>query len=68
MPLRIGSPLYGFCGGCFGRDSYDTKRVEALGVDWVVVRDSDGAVDFASGDGIVEELEKYTIHPADQIE
>lgn len=36
--LRIGDVLYGYCGGSFGRDSYDDKRVEAIGSDWVVVR------------------------------
>lgn len=37
--LRVGDVLYGFCGGHFGRDSYDDKRVEAVGSDWVVVRE-----------------------------
>jgi hypothetical protein len=48
--------LYGFCGGCFGRDSYYDKRVEAIGSDWVVARDSDGQVVFYDGfpDGLVE--------------
>ena len=41
-PLRIGDVLYGYCGGWFGRDSYAPKRVEAIGVDWVVVRGDDG--------------------------
>ncbi len=36
--LRVGDLLYGFCGGAFGRDSYDDKRVEAIGTDWVVAR------------------------------
>lgn len=55
-PLRIGDMLYGFCGGCFGRDSYYDKRVEAIGSDWVVARDSDGQVVFYDGfpDGLVE--------------
>ena len=30
--------LYGFCGGAFGRDSYDDKRIEAVGPDWIVAR------------------------------
>lgn len=37
-PLRVGDPLYGYCGGYFG-DSYWDKRVEAIGADWVVARD-----------------------------
>lgn len=40
-PLRVGDVLYGFCGGYFGRDSYGDKRVEAIGADWVVVREDD---------------------------
>lgn len=39
IPLRVGDILYGFCGGSFGRDSYEDKRVEAIGADWVVVRE-----------------------------
>jgi hypothetical protein len=38
-PLRVGDVLLGFCNGFFGRDSYEDKRVEALGADWVVARD-----------------------------
>ncbi len=38
-PIRVGTLLYGYCGGWFGRDSYETKRVEALGADWVVARE-----------------------------
>jgi hypothetical protein len=45
-PLRVGDVLYGFCGGAFGRDSYTDKRVEAIGADWVVVRNSDGGAEF----------------------
>lgn len=32
--VRIGTKLYGFCDGCFGRDSYSDKRVEGVGADW----------------------------------
>lgn len=49
-PLRVGDVLYGFCGGAFGRDSYADKRVEAIGADWVVVREDNGAVGFACDD------------------
>lgn len=63
--LRVGTQLYGFSGGYFGRDSYSDKRVEALGDDWVVVRDSDGNVAFASGENILENLLEYTEKPAE---
>lgn len=35
---NVGRLLYGFCNGFFGRDSYNTKRIEAEGVDWIVAR------------------------------
>ncbi len=38
-PLRVGDVLYGYCGGWFGSDSYEDKRVEAIGMDWVVARE-----------------------------
>jgi len=58
--IRIGTILYGFCGGNFGRDSYCNKRVEGIGVDWVVARGEDGEPLLASGKSIIEELEEYT--------
>lgn len=38
MNPEIGMMIYGFCNGYFGRDSYDDKRIEAIGVDWIVAR------------------------------
>ena len=60
MTLQIGQLLYGYCGGIFGRDSYSTKRVEDIGVDWVVVRNEDGSPDFACGPNIHNDLQEYT--------
>lgn len=40
--IAVGSRIYGFAGGYFGRDSYDDKTVEAVGADWVVARELDG--------------------------
>ena len=38
--LRIGTKLYGYCNGYFGRDFFSSiKTVEAIGTDWVVARD-----------------------------
>jgi hypothetical protein len=49
-PLAVGDVVHGFCGGIFGRAHCDCSRVEALGPDWVVVRDLDGdGIGFASG-------------------
>ena len=38
--IYVGTKLYGYCNGYFG-DSYDDKRIEAVGCDWMVVRDID---------------------------
>lgn len=57
-PLRVGQVLYGYCNGKFGRDSYGDKRVEAIGADWVVVRES-GRVGIYGG--APEELVQYTV-------
>lgn len=45
--IAVGKPLYGYCGGAFGRDSYRDKRIEAFGVDWIVAREEYGEVVFA---------------------
>jgi len=57
MNLRVGQMLYGYCRGIFGRDSYGDKRIEAIGYDWVVVRDVSGIPDFAYGLDTLETLQ-----------
>lgn len=47
MSAEIGTPLYGYCNGYFGDDSYGEKRVEGSGVDWVAVREDDGTPNCA---------------------
>lgn len=37
-PARIGMVFPWYCDGCFG-DSYAAKRLEAIGHDWMVVRE-----------------------------
>jgi hypothetical protein len=55
MNPEIGMLLFGYCDGYFGRDSYDTKRIEAFGVDWIVARqDTNGVVDFCTFDSLAE--------------
>lgn len=49
-----GDVIHGFCGGSFGRDSYACRRVEAVGPDWIVTRNSfaskpDTGVELAAG-------------------
>jgi hypothetical protein len=50
--IMVGTVLRGFCGGYFGRDSYEDKRVEAVGADWIVARDDFGRVHFACGSDV----------------
>jgi hypothetical protein len=65
-PLRVGDVLHGFCNGKFGRDSYEDKRVEVIGPDWVVCREvtyfseDTGALAFYAGNPA--DLEQYR-HP-----
>ena len=61
--LPVGTPLYGYCGGYFGRDSYGLKRIEAVGYDWVVVREDDNAL-FASSSTIHDDLAPYATEAA----
>ena len=49
MSLKVGQMLYGYCRGVFGRDSYGDKRIEAIGFDWIVVREEKGYPNFANG-------------------
>ncbi len=58
--IRVGSVLHGYCGGAFGRDSYNCKRVEAIGADWIVVRYiKQSESDAACGPNILGTLEEY---------
>lgn len=36
--MLVGTLLRGYCGGVF-RNVYAKKRIEAIGADWIVVRD-----------------------------
>lgn len=50
--LMVGDLLYGYCRGEFGKEAYDTKRVEAVGADWVVARETrEVGMDPDEGDG-----------------
>ena len=59
--LLIGQTLEGYCGGYFGRDSYDDKRIEAVGIDWVIARSDNGKIHFACGDDIHSTLSEYVL-------
>ena len=62
--IRVGDLLYGFCGGYFGQDSYDDKRVEAVGAGWIVARDWSGHVWLY--EGVPEDLERYKQKPEEE--
>lgn len=47
--LWVGNILEGFCNGYFGRDSYGRKRIEAVGPDWIVVREAEGSYNHPNG-------------------
>jgi hypothetical protein len=55
-PLKIGDVIHGFAQGGFGRDHYDCVKIEAAGADWIVARDADGDVAFASGERSLKHL------------
>lgn len=62
MTLMVGDTLLGYCRGHFG-DSYEPKRVEAAGADWIVARtidpvEGDPGVLFASGVNVHVDLWK----------
>jgi hypothetical protein len=58
--LTPGVTLYGFCGGVFGRDSYEDKIVVAAGHGWLVAKSCNSAYFyFAQGDDL-KTLENYT--------
>ena len=62
--IFIGQKLYGYCGGEFGRDYYDDKRIESFGADWIVVREEDGKPNFAwfySTEQMLQFVKDYTL-------
>lgn len=62
-PLAVGDVLHGFCGGIFGRDHYDCSVVEAVGPDWVVVRnpgaETGTGLGLATGRKSLADLRQY---------
>lgn len=69
--LAVGTKLYGYCQGVFGRDSYSTKRIEAFGCDWVVARDKDGTpwfAEFTDAEDLLEFVKVNSVKPQDDDE
>ena len=70
--MNIGKLIYGYCNGYFGRDSYDTKRIEAEGWDWIVARelDENSRPEFAQFNSEKEKQERineWSVKPKDYI-
>lgn len=62
--IAVGMTVWGSCEGYFGRDFYAPSgaRVEAIGWDWVVIRDEYGFPRFAtfdSNEDLVASLTKW---------
>jgi hypothetical protein len=69
--INIGQKLYGYCNGYFGRDSYSDKRIEAIGIDWIVVRELDSDekpnfVSFSDRQEMETMIEKWSIKPKEE--
>jgi hypothetical protein len=60
--IRVGLEIYGSCEGYFGRDFYGPARVEAIGHDWIVVRDESGMCYFSqfTSEDLDSTVEKWT--------
>jgi len=60
--IGVGTRLYGYCNGYFGRDSYDEKTIVAIGEVggqlWIVANENNYAI-FASGMNM-EDVERWT--------
>lgn len=68
-PIAVGDMVHGHLGGWLGRDWYGCARIEALGADWVVVRDEAGKA-FATatrGDGM-NHLHRELVRSRDNFE
>lgn len=50
-PLQVGDLIRGYCGGIWGNEGlvFDERRVEAIGADWVVVRNNGGNAEMFHG-------------------
>ena len=65
----VGTKLYGYCEGAFGRYSYQEKTIIASGEDWVVVVDTDDIKEFASFktvDEMWESIGRWRVEPEDE--
>lgn len=67
--LLSGLVLTGYCNGYFGSHSYEDKRVEAVGRDWIVARGVSSQTPmlavFSSQQEMYARLQEWTNMPVD---
>jgi hypothetical protein len=64
----IGDTIHGHVSGYFGRDFYACARVEALAVDWVIVRGLDNDLPYAAATIDCDGLHKALIRDRDEFD
>ncbi len=68
MVLQIGQKLYGYCGGYF--DNYHLTEyfiIEAIGFDWIVVRDDSDIPHSVCGRKELEILKLHYTQPQEEV-
>lgn len=59
MPTLVGTKLYGYCNGYFGRDDYADKIIILEGSKWIVCAYLEEGVDLVTSLNFESESEKY---------
>lgn len=68
-PIAVGDMIHGHVAGWFGRDFYECARVEAVGADWVVVRNEQGrAFATSSRPTMVDDFRAQLLYARDRFE
>ena len=68
----IGTRIYGFCNGYFGRDNYEPKVIILEGKTWIVCsyldpnKDRVACVNFDSEEEKIECIEEWSIEPEEE--
>lgn len=64
----VGTTLFGFCNGFFGRDSYEDKVIIASGSNWIVADSGSIHPEFASfgeNENMAVYIHEWSIEPGD---
>ena len=68
--FNVGTRIYGYCNGYFGRDDYDDKFIVLEGPTWIVCgyveRDAVACVNFKSEEEKNELLADWSKKPTDE--